>query len=206
MNDWAGNCSLRPLQLLVDGVIHSTPITEIDGRAIISFSVPLIEDQYNVSIFYNGNSTLFESSTRFDYSLQVTRVMPIRLELDFYEIETSFRQLSVSLTARCLNGSTPSGVHVTFDWLDSNIDVKSVEEGIITLHLRVPATSGTYTLYYESEPSNSITSTSGSFSITITTSDVLSLEGVGIAGLAIALIASVGITTVPIIRRKYLIG
>ena len=206
MNDWVGNCSFKSLQLLIDDEVQFTVVTDTDGRVILSFSVPFIEDQYNISIFYSGNNTLFESQTKFDYSIQVSHLIPIRIELDFYEIVTPLHELSVHLTVRGLNGSTPRGIQVNFDWLDSSIDVESAEGGIITLHLRVPATSGNYILYYESQTSNSVISTSGSFLVEITTSDVLSLEGVGIAGLAIALIASVGITTVPIIRRKYLVG
>lgn len=206
MNDWAGNCSFKPLQLMIDNEVQFTAVTDTDGRVILSFSVPFIEDQYNISIFYGGNNTLFESQTKFDYSIQVTHLIPIRIELDFYEIVTPLHKLSVHLTVRGLNGSTPRGIQVNFDWLDSSIDVESAEEGIITLHLRVPTISGNYILYYESQTSNSVISTSGSFLMEITTSDVMSLEGVGIAGLTIALIASVGITTVPIIRRKYLVG
>ena len=206
MNDWVGNCSFKSLQLLIDDEVQFTVVTDTDGRVILSFSVPFIEDQYNISIFYSGNNTLFESQTKFDYSIQVSHLIPIRIELDFYEIVTPLHELSVHLTVRGLNGSTPRGIQVNFDWLDSSIDVESAEGGIITLHLRVPATSGNYILYYESQTSNSVISTSGSFLVEITTSDVLSLEGVGIAGLVIALIASVGITTVPIIRRKYLVG
>ena len=206
MNDWAGNSSFKPLQLLKDNEIKFSVLKDSNGQATLSFSVPHTEDQYNISIFYSGNNTLFESPTKLDYSLQVTHLIPIRLELDNYEIVTPLREISVHLTVRGLNGSTPRGVQVNFDWLDSNTDVESTEGGIIVLHLRVPATSGNYVLYYESETSSSVTSTSGSFLIEITISDVMSLEGVGIAGLVIALIASVGIATVPIIRRKYLVG
>lgn len=206
MIDWAGNCSVKPLHLLIDNELQFSVVTDTNGRATLSFSVPYTENQYNISIFYSGNTTLFELPTKLDYSLQVTRLMPIRLELDFYETVTPLRELVVHLTVRGLNGSTPKGVQVNFEWLDSDIDTESTEEGIIVLHLRVPATSGNYILYYESETSSSVVSISGSFPIDITTSDIISLEGVGIAGLAIALIASVGISTVPIIRRRYLIG
>jgi len=206
MNDWAGNCSFKPLQLSIDDEVQFIVITDIYGLAIMSFSIPVIENQYNISISYNGNTTLFELPTKFDYSLLVTHLIPIRIELDFYEIMTPLRELTVHLTVRCFNGSTPKGVRVNFDWLDSTTNVESVEGGIITLHLMVPSTSGNYILYFESTASGSVTSTSGSFLIEITISDVMSLEGVGIAGLAIALIASVGIATVPVIRRKYLVG
>jgi hypothetical protein len=206
MNDWAGNCSVKLLQLLIDDKIQFSVVTDNNGRATLSFSVPYTENQYNISIFYSGNITLFELPTKLDYSLQVTRLMPIRLILDFYETVAPLHELSVHLTVRGFNGSTPKGVQVNFEWLGSNINIESTEEGIIVLHLRVPATSGNYVLYYESETSSSVVSTSGSFLINITTSDIMSLEGVGIAGLAIALIASVGISTVPIIRRRYLVG
>ena len=206
MTDWAGNCSSKLLQLLIDDEIQLSDVTDANGRVTFSFSVPYIEKQYNISIFYSGNNTLFESPVKIDYNLQVTSLMPIRLELDFYEIIAPIHELSVHLTLRCYNGSTPKSVQVNFDWLNSNIDTKSTEGGIIILHLRIPVTSGSYVLYYESEATRSVISTSGSFLIEITISDVMSLQGVGIAGLTIALIASVGISAVPIIRRRYLVG
>jgi len=206
MSDWAGNSSAKLLDLLIDDEAQFSVVTDTNGRATFSFSVPYTENQYNISIFFSGNNTLFELPTKLDYSLQVTRLMPIRLELDFYETVAPLHEVSVHLTVRGFNGSTPKGVQVNFEWLNSNIDAESIEDGLIILHLRVPATSGNYVLYYESETSSSVISTSGSFSIDITTSDIISLEGVGWAGLAIALIASVGITSVPIIRRRYLVG
>ena len=206
MLDWAGNCSAKLLDLLIDDEIQFSVVTDTIGRATFSFSVPHAENLYNISIRFSGNITVFELPTKLDYNLQVTRLMPIRLKLDFYETVASFHELSVHITVECFNGSTPKGVQVNFEWLDSNINTESVEQGIIILHLRVPATSGIYVLHFESEISSSVLSTNGSFLIEISTSDIMSLEGVGIAGLAIALIASVGITSVPIIRRRYLVG
>jgi hypothetical protein len=206
MTDWAGNCSFRPLQFLIDDEIQLSDVTDTNGRVIFSFSVPFIEKQYNISIFYDGNDTLFESSVKFDYDLQVTSQMPVRLELGFYEVVAPLHELSVHLTLRGYNGSTLKNVQVNFDWLNSNFNAETTEGGIIFLHLRIPATSGNYVLYYESETTSSIISTSGSFIIEVTIADVMSLQGVGIMGLTIALIASVGISTVPIIRRRYLVG
>ena len=206
MTNWAGNCSLRPLQFMINSVLQSTVVTNTTGQLTFSFAVPQIEFQYNISIHYNGNETLFESIASFEYILQVTKLMPIRLGLDFYEVNAPLHELYVHLTLRCLNGSTPKGVLVNFNWLQISMTTQTTDEGLITLHLPVPATIGTYILYYESESSNSIVSSSGSFLIEITTSNVMSLQGVGISGIAIALIASVCITAIPIIRRKYLIG
>jgi len=191
---------------MIDSVLQSTVVTNTTGRVSFSFAVPHAELQYNISIFYNGNETLFEPMASFEYILQVTRLMPVRLQLDFYEVNAPLHELYAHLTLRCLNGSTPKGILVNFNWLQISMTTQTTDEGALTLHLPVPATTGTYILYYESESSNSIVSSSGSFLIEITTSDVMSLQGVGIGGLVIALIASVCIMTIPIIRRKYLIG
>jgi hypothetical protein len=206
MFDWAGNCSSKTLLILIDDELYSSKTTDEYGLVTLSISVPYTEGQYNISMFYSGNSTLYESSTRFDYDLHVTSLMPVRLELDSYEVMTPSHKLSVHLTLRGLNGSTLHGVKVNFDWLESSFDAESTEGGMISLNLKVPATSGNYVLSYESETTLSVISTSGSFLIKITMSDIMSLQGVGITGLTIALIASVGISTIPIIRRRYLVG
>jgi len=206
MNDWAGNCSFRELHLYIDDENSLSVLTNIHGLATLSLPAPYLEGQYNISIVYSGNNTIFELASKLDYNLHVLYQMPIRLELDSYEIVTPLHELSVHMTVIALNGSKPTGIVVNFDWLDSIISAESSEEGVINLHLRIPATNGNHILFYESKASESVQSTSGSFLIEISLSDIMSLEGVGIIGLTIALIASVGISIVPIIRQKYLVG
>ncbi|MFW9973662.1 MAG: hypothetical protein ACFFDQ_00125 [Candidatus Thorarchaeota archaeon] len=206
MTDWAGNCSFRLLHLLIENEYQDSMLTNNNGLGTFTFSVPYIENQYNISIFYSGNISLYESSTKYDYSLQVTSLMPVRLELDFYEVVIPLRELSVFLKIEGYNGTLLQGVKVNFNWLDSYFDTKSMEDGIIILHLKVPTIGGYYVLSYESETSSSVLSTSGSFIIEIQASDLMSLEGVGITGLVIILIVSIGISIVPIIHRKYLIS
>ncbi|MFX1578026.1 MAG: hypothetical protein ACFFBJ_00105 [Promethearchaeota archaeon] len=206
MNDWAGNLSLREIQLSIDGESHHSVHTNSTGGTTLIFSAPSLEDQYNISISYSGNNTLFELATKLDYSLYVTHKMPIRLELDFYEIVSPLRELSVHITITALNGSTPQGITVSFNWLDSIDTVESKEGGIIILHLKIPATIGNHFLSYDSEDLESVQATSGSFLIEISSSDIMSLEGVGITGLVVILIISVGLSIVPFLRRKYLVG
>ncbi|MFW9832524.1 MAG: hypothetical protein ACFFEK_00880 [Candidatus Thorarchaeota archaeon] len=206
MNDWAGNFSLREIHLSIDGESHLSVHTNITGGTTLIFTAPSQEDQYNITISYNGNNALFELATKLDYSLYVTHKMPIRLELDFYEIVPSLRELSVHITVTALNGSTPQGITVSFNWLDSIDTIESKEGGIITLHLKIPATSGNHFLSYDSEESESVHSTSGSFLIEISASDIISLEGVGITGLVVVLAISIGLSIVPFLRRKYLVG
>ncbi|KXH76707.1 MAG: hypothetical protein AM326_02115 [Candidatus Thorarchaeota archaeon SMTZ-45] len=206
MNDWTGNASFKHLQLLINNEIQFSVITDSNGQATFSFSVPYIEDQYIASILYNGNNTLFESLAQYDYSFQVTKVMPIRLELNFYEIIAPLHELSIQLTLRGFNGSLIQGVQMNFIWLDLSFSSVSTEGGMFILHLRVPFISGHYNLFYESETSKSVLSTNGSFLIEITIADIESLEGIGMIGLVIAIIVSVGVSSIPIIRRRYLLG
>ncbi len=206
MEDWAGNFSFKQLQLLINNESQFSLETDSNGLTNISFSVPYIENQYIISILYNGNITLFESPVKYDYSLQVTRLMPIRLELNSFDIITPLHELSVHLTLRGFNGSLIQGVKINFIWLDLNFSSITNEKGVIILHFGVPSTNGHYVLFYESEPSTSVLSTSGLFLIEITIADIVSLEGIGITGLTIAIIVSVGISSIPIIRRRYLVG
>jgi hypothetical protein len=205
-NDWAGNFSLREIQLSIDGENHLSVYTNITGGTTLIFSAPSLEDQYNISISYGGNNTLFELATKLDYILYVTHKIPIRLELDFYEIVAPLRELSVHIIITAFNGSTPQGITVSFNWLDSIDTVESKEGGIITLHLKIPTTIGNHFLSYDSESSESVQATSGSFLIVISSSDIMLLEGVGISGLVVVLTISVGLSIVPFLRRKYLVG
>ncbi len=206
MIDWNGNCSLRDLQLLIDNVIYSSCSTDSEGLAIFIFSSPANEAQYNISIIYNGNSNRYELTTKHDYDLFITTFMPIAIELNSYEVVAPLHELSVQLTVRGLNGSLLSGVRVNFNWLSSNSNIESFKEGLIILHLTIPTVSGSYALYYESESTRFIDSTSGSILIEITMNDIMSIEGVGIMGMIFALVASIGIVSVPLIRRRYLVG
>ncbi|MFW9786671.1 MAG: hypothetical protein ACFFE2_05875 [Candidatus Thorarchaeota archaeon] len=206
MTDWNGNCSYRPLYLMLDGQVYLSRTTGIDGKLTLALTAPLIEKVYNISMVYEGNNTLFESPTKLDYDLHVTSQMPVRLELDSYEVNAARHELDIRLILKAFNGSTLQGVNVNFVWLDSHFDSQTSDGGLVILHLRVPAINGIYVLYYEIEDAASIVPTNGTYLIEITISDVMSLQGIGVVGLAIALFASVGISAVPILRRRYLVG
>ena len=206
MKDWAGNCSFKPLHLFIEGEIYMSVDTDAEGHSTFLFSAPHIEDRYNISILYDGNSSLFESSVKYDYELHITHLMPVRVQLDFYEVKTVSRELSVHLIVTGLNGSSLKGVDVSFTWLTTEYDSRSTEGGLISITLLTPITSGDYILYYELKESTFVAATSGSFLIEITIGDIESLQGIGLTGLIIALVVSVGISSIPILRRKYLVG
>jgi hypothetical protein len=206
MIDWIGNCSLRDLQLLIDNESYTSGTTDDKGLAIFFFSSPVNEALYNISIIYNGNSSKYELATKHDYNLFVTTFMPIIIELDSYEIVAPLHELAVQLTVRGLNGSRLNGVIVNLEWLSFDSTTESSKGGLILLHLTIPTVGGNYTLYFESEPTRFIDSSSGSILIEITSNDIMSIEGVGITGMIFALVASIGIVSIPIIRRRNLLG
>ena len=206
MKDWAGNCFFKPLHFLIDGEIYMSTDTDAEGHSTFLFSVPHTENQYKISILYYGNSSLFESLAKYDYELHVTHLMPVRVQLNFYEVKTASRELSVHLTVTGFNRSSLTGVDVIFTWLTKEYDSRSTERGLISITLKTPTASGNYTLYYELKGSSSVAATSGSFLIELTIADIESLQGIGFTGLIIALIVSVGISSIPILRRKYLVG
>jgi hypothetical protein len=204
--DWYGNSSLKNLHLFINSEAYTSETTDSEGLATFTFFAPVIEAEYNISIIYTGNISRFELTTKYDYNLIVTILVPIEIELDSYEVVAPLHQISVQLIVRGLNGSLLNGVWVNFNWLSSNSTTQSLDEGLITLQLAIPSVSGGYFLYYESEPTSFVESTTGSILIEITSSDILSTEGVGITGMILALCASIGLVAVPVIRRRYLVG
>ena len=206
LSDWFGNSSSKDLLLFINGEAYISRTTNNEGLAIFSFDASLTEAQYNISIFYSGNNSTFELPTKYDYSLFVTLLMPITINLDSYEIVAPLHQISVTLTVKGLNGSLLSGVLVNFRWLYSNSTSESIEGGMIFLQLAIPSVGGSFFLDYVSLPTSFVESTTGSILIEVTTSEIRSIEGVGITGMILALCASIGLISVPIIRRKYLIG
>jgi hypothetical protein len=204
--DWHGNSSSKHLHLFINSEAYTSKTTNSDGLAAFIFLAPAIEAQYNISIIYSGNISRFELATKYDYNLIVTTLMPTVIELDSYEVVAPLHQISVQLTVRGLNGSVLNGLRVNFNWLSSNLTTESFDGGLIILQLTIPSVSGSYFLYYESEPTKFVESTLGSILIEITLNDIKSTEGVGITGMVLVLGVSIGLVAVPVVRRKYLVG
>jgi hypothetical protein len=204
--DWYGNSSSKDLQLFIDSEPHISRTTNSEGLAIFSFQASATEAKYNISIFYAGNNSRFELPIKYDYSISVTTLMPISVNLDSYEIVAPLHQISVQLIVKGLNGTLLSGVWVDFNWLSSTSSSESTEGGLIVIQLTIPSIGGIYYLDYESRSTSYVDSTSGSILIEVATSELSSIEGVGITGMIFALCASIGLVTIPVLRRRYLIG
>ncbi|MFX1485283.1 MAG: hypothetical protein ACFFCP_19070, partial [Promethearchaeota archaeon] len=206
LTDWIGNCSSRHLQIFLDNEIITSEITNNEGQAIFTLLAPSNEGLHNISITYNGNATRFELTSIYFYDFLITVKMPIKIKMDRYEVVAPLRELSVLFTVRGLNGSLLSGVIVNFNWLSQHYASESINKGQIALYLEIPVVGGSYSLYFESEATNSIESTQGSVQIKISANDIMSTEGVGITGMVFVVAFSIGIVAIPIIRRRYIVG
>ncbi|MFW9956895.1 MAG: hypothetical protein ACFFCT_02390 [Candidatus Odinarchaeota archaeon] len=204
LTDWSGNCSLRPLRILINGLVTASETTDTDGIASLRIIAPHSEGLYNVSIAYTGNSTLYEIPVKYDYQLTVSRLIPVRLELYNFEVFPPLQEVAIYLKVQCLNGSLLAGIQTKFIWLSNEISVLSQQGGSIVLHLPVPLESGNYSLYYEVESGHGLFYSSGFIEIPILIADILASQGIGIGGFALSIILSLTIITIPVIRQRYL--
>ncbi len=204
LTDWSGNISFQDTQLLCNGEIVSSSITDENGVATITYLASSHEGIYNLSIAYPMNMTRYELPTKLDYHLTVNISIPVLVKLDYYEVIPQLQKISIFLQVQCLNGSFIEGIIIKIVW--ESIEGYTVTQpgGISVIHLPVPDTSGNYTLYYEIEQNHSLAFSTGTINIPISLIDVLNSQGIGISGFAIGILASFVIIAIPLIRQKYL--
>ncbi|MGY5875312.1 MAG: Ig-like domain-containing protein [Candidatus Thorarchaeota archaeon] len=188
-----------------ESVISST-MTNSQGIATISWTAPVQEGQYTISVFYTGNTIEYILDSSVIYNYTVCRLIPILVNLDYYTIITPLQEITVQFILRALNGTFLSGMQTDYEWLNIHGTVYSLVEGIITLHLIVPPTAGNHSLHYTVQGTLTTQSTTGIIQITVEVADVLAAQGVGIPGILTSLVVSSGVAVIPIIRRWYLIG
>ncbi|MFW9906952.1 MAG: hypothetical protein ACFFEF_00120 [Candidatus Thorarchaeota archaeon] len=204
LTDWSGNCSHRPLQILLNDLVIFAETTDNDGIAFLKIIAPNLEGLYNISIVYTGNNTLFETSAQYDYKLTVSRLIPVHLELYQFEVLPPLQEVTIQLRAQCLNGSLLAGIPISFIWLSYEVIVQSEQGGALILHLPVPSEGGNYSLHYEIMSGHGISYSSGSIKILILSIDALASQGIGIGGFAISIMASLATITIPMIKHRYL--
>ncbi|PNX52547.1 MAG: hypothetical protein BV458_09055 [Thermoplasmata archaeon M9B2D] len=204
LTDWNGNCSHRPLQILINGLVVFTEATDNDGIASLMMIAPNLEGLYNISIVYSGNITLFEISVKYDYQLTVSHSIPVHLELYQFEVFPPLQEVTVQLRVQCLNGSLLAGIPISFIWLSYEIIIQSEQGGTLILHLPVPSEGGNYSLYYEVKSGHGLSYSSGSIEIPILQIDVLASQGIGIGAFTLSILTSLVAIAIPMIKHRYL--
>ena len=205
LRDYFGNCSDRDIQLLLNGNIIQNYHTNEDGIATLMTNAPLNEGTYNYSILYPKNFNRFELLTRLDYQLTVCKQMPVKMNLNDFEIIPPLQIIKVKLQVVCLNGSLLQGITAKFDWFSIEKLEKTKENGIIILQLPLSSTSGNFSLHYEIQSTSSLSYSSGYITLSITYVSILATQGIGISGFVITFIASSILFAIPIIRHRFFI-
>ncbi|MBN2229912.1 MAG: hypothetical protein JW779_10015 [Candidatus Thorarchaeota archaeon] len=205
MTDWNGNCTSRTIQLLINDTILTSLVTNSEGIVSFSISVPSSEGHYNLSFNYLGDMIQYALSAGFDYYLIVSRIIPVRVILENFEVIHPFQEVVVTLQIVCLNGTLLEGLHASFVWLTLEYRLLSQENGIIQLHLPLPSISGNYSLNYIIKENSGVENSVGFISISISIVDLLAAQGIGINGFSVSLLASLSIILIPTLRKKYLL-
>lgn len=204
LTDWSGNISYQSIDLLLDDERITSVITDGSGLAVISTIAPRHEGIYNFSVVYPMNVTRYELPTKLDYSLTVSILIPVLVELDYYEVIPPLQKVTVHIQVKCLNGSLIEGIQINIIWQSIENSEITQKGGLAVIHLPVPETSGNYTLCYTIEQSHNLAFSTGTINISISLIDVLTSQGIGISGFAIGILASFTIVAIPLIRQKYL--
>jgi hypothetical protein len=204
LTDWSGNISHKSIHLLRDDEMIISAITDEDGKAVISTIAPSHEGTYNISFAYLLNMTRYELPTKIDYHLTVSILIPVLVELDYYEVVPPLQEVTVYLQVKCLNGSLIEGIQINIIWLSIENYATTQQDGLTVIHLPVPDTNGNYTLHFTIEQNHNIAPSAGTFDISISLVDVLTSQGIGFTGFTIGILTSFTIVAIPLIRQKYL--
>ncbi len=207
LEDYRGALSDKLLQLFLSGTNETTSVnTRIDGLARIEFQGPSAEGYYLLYILYEGNQSDYELSCFREFSFIVSQTIPIEVILSDYEIISPFASIRVRLKIQALNGSYLEGIPLHYNWITMEGNSISTTDGITELHLPMPPVSGIHTLHYEIGAIGGLQATSGIIYIITTSTDANSSQGVGFYGLFIGFVSSLGISLIPVFRRRLLVG
>jgi hypothetical protein len=189
----------------IDNTLVTQSMTNQNGTASMAFLAPSSEGHFVFLIACGGNESVYELSVILEYSFTVARTMPVTIVFDCYEIVPQLKEIRVQLTIQALNGSLLRSIPISYVWLSAHMQIDSSNDGFINLQLAIPSAPGSYLLSYESEASNSLQSYAGSVVIVVEDADVSAAQGVGIIGLAVGFCLSIGLVSIPLIRRRHIL-
>ena len=197
----------RAVRILIDNnTILNETVTEDKGTISISYRASNVEGVHTITVIYDGNETLYELRTTLHYSFIINKMIPARVELIEYSVLVPTQEVYIKASIFALNGTLLEGVQIEYQWLESKSSTISLAGGIVELHLQVPPESGIHSLNYHIPNEESLQASSGSILITLSLTEIISAEGLGIYGIIASLCISVVIISLPLLRRRYLMG
>ena len=205
LTDSLGNLTNRAIIAQLNTDAQDVLLTDARGVLRLTFEAPHLEQVHILSLRYLGNDTRYELGCEFDFVFAVTRIIPVILLLDEYEVISPLRQIRTRLSVLGLNGSLINGISVEFSWQSISFNRVSSSDGTIVLHLGLPNHDGIFLLNYSIDSTETIDGTHGSLVISVTRAQVDQSQGLGIPLISIALIASLIVVAVPTIARRFLV-
>ncbi|MFQ5831904.1 MAG: hypothetical protein ACE5H4_04330 [Candidatus Thorarchaeota archaeon] len=206
LNSTEGSLPFRSIECGFDETVLVSSVTDSEGLANMTLYAPEVIGHYTLFLKTNGSPSSYELPVKFKSVLVVSTLIPVDVNLSHYHINPALRELRVHLTLQCLNGTTLNGISILYEWLTHSGSATSTHSGHIELVLPLPANAGIYNLYYEIKGTSSLQPSTGNISITVSETEVLASQGVGIPGLVLSLCISIGLLGIPVLHRRYLIG
>ena len=196
----------RLIEWQIEDYLVTSSVTNNNGVAEETFGLPSMEGSYLLIISYNGSILDYELPIGLEYEIIVSRIIPVSVKLVGYSVSTAIQEIAVRLSIIALNGTPLESVKLHYEWLNYRSFAVSQEFGIVEIGLRIPLASGAYNLYYETEDSAFIHSSTGYHIITISKTEAMASQGVGIPIIVLSLGVSVSLASMPILLRRRLVG
>ncbi len=196
----------RSIEWHIGDYLVAISTTDYNGVAEEAFELPLLEGSYLLVISYNGSILEYELPTSLEYEIIVSRIVPVTVNLVSYSVSTALQEIAVQLSIVALNGTPLENVELHYEWLSHRNLALSQVSGIVEFGLRIPAASGAYNLYYETEEAPFTHSSTGYHIIIISKTEAMAAQGVGIPILVLSLGISVSLVSIPILWRRRLVG
>jgi hypothetical protein len=196
----------RPIAWHIGDHLAALSTTNHNGIAEETLKLPLLEGSYLLVISYNGSILEYELPTSLEYEIIVSRIVPVTVNLVSYSVSTALQEIAVQLSIMALNGTPLGNIEMHYEWLSHRSLALSQVSGIVEFGLRIPAASGVYKLYYETEEAPFTHSSTGYHIIIISETEAMAAQGVGIPILTLSLGISVSLVSIPILWRRRLVG
>jgi hypothetical protein len=207
LKDYQGPLPNRAVRILVENnTILNEITTEEKGSISILYRASNVEGLHTITIIYDGNESLYELRTTLNYNFIINKVIPARIEIVEYSVLVPTQEVYIKAEIFALNGTLLEGVQIEYQWLEFRSSTTSLAEGFVEFHLQVPLESGIHSLEYYIPNEKSLQASSGSILIALSLAEITSTEGLGIYGIIASLCISVAIISLPLLRRRYLMG
>lgn len=207
LSNYRGNMSHRQITLsILDFDSSESAITDESGIAAVSVHCPNHVGEYVFAIRFVGNRSLFELSSSYNFTIQVTLNIPVRVSDFHYTVDPILRAMITTIRVQVLNGSFLDGIGFRFSWLNTTVTSSTEDSGFMKIDLLLPDTPGVYQLAYETSPSAGISMCSGTLYIIIRPTDSNVSEGLGFYPLFVAISSSVLFLVIPVVRRRSIIS